>query len=489
MKLNTTVFTDVNKQFIDGSWQEGTLGKEAIIEDPYDNSEFAKINLAGKDDIDKAYQAAKSAQKQWAQTTKEEKVAVIEKAIKIMKENKEEIVDIITRETGGTVLKANTEFQLAMDVMHEAKSYPHRMEPKIESSALPGKENRIYRFPVGVVSVISPFNFPLNLSMRSVAPAIAMGNAVVLKPDLQTAFTGGSVIAKVFELAGLPKGILNLIITDISDIGDYFVEHPVPNFISFTGSTAVGRHIGALAGKHLKRCALELGGNSPLVVLEDADVQQAVQAAVFGRFIHQGQICMAINRIFVHRSIYDEFAEQLTKKVSELPYGDPKDPKNIIGPIINEKQIEKIMNLVETAKQEGATATLEGKRIGNVITPFVFTNVTNDMTIAQNEIFGPVATLIPFDSDEEGIQLANDTDYGLSSAIFSKDLNKSSELAKQIESGMTHINDQTVNDEPTIPFGGEKNSGIGRFGGKWVLDEFTTMKWISVQKEDREYPF
>src|SRR5699024_12636 len=177
MKLNTTVFTDVNKQFIDGSWKEGTLGKEAIIKDPYDNSEFARINLAGKDDIDKAYQAAKSAQKQWSQTTKEEKVAVIEKAIKIMKENKEEIVDIITRETGGTVLKANTEFQLAMDVMHEAKSYPHRMEPKIESSALPGKENRIYRFPVGVVSVISPFNFPLNLSMRSVAPAIAMGNA------------------------------------------------------------------------------------------------------------------------------------------------------------------------------------------------------------------------------------------------------------------------------------------------------------------------
>jgi aldehyde dehydrogenase (NAD+) len=244
-----------------------------------------------------------------------------------------------------------------------------------------------------------------------------------------------------------------------------------------------------LAGKNLKKVALELGGNSPFVVLKDANVDQAVKASIFGKFIHQGQICMITNRILVHRDLYDEFVEKFTERASKLSYGDPKDPSNVIGPIINEGQIEKVMGLVETAKKEGARVVLEGKRIGNIITPFVFTNVTNDMTIAQSEIFGPVAILIPFDSDDEGIQLANDAEYGLSSAIFTKDLEKGIEWAKQIESGMTHINDQTVNDEPTVPFGGEKCSGIGRFNGTWALEEFTTMKWISVQKKEREFPF
>ncbi|MBP1971703.1 aldehyde dehydrogenase (NAD+) [Virgibacillus natechei] len=489
MTTKAKVFEGVNKQFIGGKWKEGTSGKVATIEDPFDNSEFAKVVLASKEDVDEAYNSAKRAQKKWAITSKEEKVDVLERAIRIMEENKKEIVDIIAREAGGTVLKGNLEVQLTLDIMNEAKTFPHRMEPKTEPSAIPGKENRIYRFPIGVMSVISPFNFPLNLSMRSVVTAIAAGNAVVHKPALQTAITGGGVIAKVFELAGLPAGVFNLIITSSSETGDYFVEHPIPKFISFTGSTEVGRHIGSLAGKHLKRVALELGGNSPFVVLKDADVDQAVNAAIFGKFVHQGQICMIVNRILVHRDIYDEFAEKFTKRASELPYGDPKDSKNIIGPIANEKQIETIMGLIETAKKEGALVSLEGKRAGNVITPFVFTNVTNDMTIAQSEIFGPLATLIPFDSDEEGIQLANDTEYGLSSAIFTSDLARGEEFAKQVESGMTHVNDQTVNDEPTVPFGGVKDSGIGRFGGEWVLDEFTTMKWISVQKEDRVFPF
>lgn len=489
MPTEPKVFRDVNKLFIGGKWKDGSSQNKKTIERPFDNSQFAKVTLANKEDVDEAYRVAKQAQKQWAKTSKEEKGNVLERAITIMEENKNEIVDIIVEEAGGTILKANIEVQLALDGMREAKTYPKRMEPKKEVSPLPNKENWVYQFPIGVVSVISPFNFPLHLSMRSVAPAIASGNAVVLKPDLQTACIGGGVIAKVFELAGLPKGVLNMLITDISEIGDYFVEHPIPKLISFTGSTAVGRHIGSLAVKNLKRVALELGGNSPFVVLKDADISQAVNAAVFGRFVHQGQVCMAINRILVHRDIYDEFAEKLTKKVSALPCGDPKNPDNLIGPIVNEKQIEKVMALIDSAREEGAHFALEGKREGNIITPFVLTNVTNDMTIAQNEIFGPVATLIPFDTDEEGIELANDTEYGLSSSIFSSDLERGVELAKQIESGMTHVNDQTVNDDPTMPFGGEKNSGIGRFNGQWSLDEFTTTKWITVQKKERVFPF
>ncbi|MCC8438546.1 aldehyde dehydrogenase family protein [Brevibacillus sp. M2.1A] len=490
MNTKSSLFVDINKQFINGVWKEGKSSKVGTIYDPFDNSLFTKVTLATKDDIDEAYQVAKAAQKQWAKTPVEEKMKVMENAIRILEEHKEEFMDVFTREAGSSSVKANFEVQLAINIMKESVTFPKRMEMRaFPSEIVPGKENHVYREPAGVVSVISPFNFPFYLSMRSIAPAIATGNAVVHKPDLQTAISGGAVIAKLFERAGLPKGVLNVIITDITEIGDHFVEHPIPQVVSFTGSTPVGRHIGALAGKHLKKVALELGGNSPFIVLEDADIKQAVDAAVFGKFIHQGQICMIINRMFVHRSVYNEFTEAFVKRVSQLPYGDPKDPSTVIGPIINQRQIEKILKLVETAKEEGAQFALEGKRVGNVLTPFILTNVSNQMTIAQNEIFGPVASIIPFDTEQEAIDWANDTEYGLSAAVFTSDLERGERIAREIESGMAHVNDQSVNDEPTIPFGGEKFSGLGRYGGEWALDEFTRMKWVSVQKEKREYPF
>jgi aldehyde dehydrogenase (NAD+) len=489
MTEKVRVFADVNKQFIHGVWREGSSPNYYNIEDPYDNSLIEKVKLANTSDIDEAYRAAKAAQKHWAQVAKEEKTALIEKVSMIVDQNKDELVDLLVRETGSSVLKANIEIQLTLGLMNEVKTYPSRMEPRIEPSVIPGKENMVFREPAGVVSVISPFNFPFYLSMRAIAPAIATGNAVVHKPDIQTALSGGAVIGKIFEMAGLPPGVLNVILTDIAEIGDYFVEHPIPRIISFTGSTAVGRHIGSLAAKNLKRVALELGGNSPFIVMEDADVDQAVNAAVFGKFLHQGQICMIINRFLVHRKIYGEFVQKFAERAAQVPYGDPKDPKTIIGPIINEKQIAKVLNLIESAKKEGARMILEGKRIGNVITPFVFADVRNDMTAAQSEIFGPVALMIPFDSEAEAIEMANQTEYGLSSAIFTSDMDKGIRYARMIESGACHINDQTVNDEPAMPFGGEKCSGIGRYGGQWGLDEFTTTKWITVQKENRSYPF
>lgn len=490
MNIKTKLFNDINKQFINGVWKEGKSSNVGTIYDPYDNSVITEVTLATKEDIDEAYQVAKISQKQWAKTPAEEKVKVFENAIRILQENKEEFMDIFAREAGSSFVKANFEVQLAINILKESMTFPNRMEVRtMPSEVVPGKENHVYREPAGVVSVISPFNFPFYLSMRSIAPAIATGNAVVHKPDLQTAISGGATIAKLFELAGLPKGVLNVIITDITEIGDYFVEHPIPQVVSFTGSTPVGRHIGSLAGKNLKKVALELGGNSPFIVLEDADIKQAVDAAVFGKFIHQGQICMIINRIFVHRSLYDDFTKAFVKRVSELPYGDPKNPSTIIGPIINGKQIERILKLVDSAKNEGAHFALEGKQIGNVLTPFILTNVTNEMTIAQNEIFGPVASIIPFDTEKEAIEAANDTEYGLSAAVFTSDLERGEMIAREIESGMAHVNDQSVNDEPTLPFGGEKFSGLGRYGGEWALDEFTTMKWVSIQKEKREYPF
>lgn len=238
----------------------------------------------------------------------------------------------------------------------------------------------------------------------------------------------------------------------------------------------------------MKRVALELGGNNPFVVLKDADVNQTVNAAAFGAYLHQGQICMSINRILVDQLIYDAFVTKFAAKVSKLEYEDPKNPNVIIGPIINEKHINKILELIETAKKEGATVALQGQRVGNVLTPFVLADVTNEMTIAQSEIFGPVVSIIPFKSEDEAIEMANHTEFGLSSSVFTRNLDRGIEFAQQIESGMTHVNDQTVNDEANVPFGGEKSSGLGRYNGEWALEEFTTMKWISVQKENRKYP-
>ncbi|SEP94493.1 aldehyde dehydrogenase (NAD+) [Piscibacillus halophilus] len=258
--------------------------------------------------------------------------------------------------------------------------------------------------------------------MRTIAPAIALGNSVVHKPDSQTALAGGTIIAKAFEYAGLPKGVFNCILTDLEEIGDAMLESPHSQLISFTGSTPVGKHIGKIAGSMLKRVALELGGNNPFILLKDGNVDQAVDAAIFGKFIHQGQICMSINRFIIHQNHYDKFVEKFVERVKEIPCGDPTDPKTIVGPLINEEQADKAMKIIDDAKEAGVKIALEGKREGNLITPFVFIDVENDSELAQTELFSPIATIIKADSEEHAIELANDTPFGLSSAIFTEDL-------------------------------------------------------------------
>ena len=483
-------FEELNKSFINGEWTEGLSERTYDILNPYDNSTITTVKLATAKQLEEAFEIAKAAQKEWAKSTVEERREVLHKAAEYLKANREEIVSIIGRETGGSVLKANVELHLTLEFLEESIKYADEIYKVREVPGhVDGKLNHIHRIPLGVVASISPFNFPMNLSMRTIAPAIALGNAVVHKPDIQVGLSGGSIIAKAFEEAGLPKGVLNVIQTDIQEIGDDMLTNPTSQLISFTGSTAVGRHIGAIAGKNLKRVALELGGNSPFIVLSDGDVDRAVDAAIFGKFIHQGQICMIINRIIVHKDKHDEFVEKFVAKAKELPYGDPSDPKTVIGPLVNETQLQKAMNFIEEAKNSGATVALEGKREGNVITPFVFTNVENNSKVAQSELFGPIALIIKAESDEEAIAIANDTEHGLSSAIFTSDIEKGEALALQIESGMTHVNDQTVNDAPYIPFGGNKASGLGRFGNPWVVEEFTVTKWVSVQTKFRQFPF
>ncbi|OMP66013.1 aldehyde dehydrogenase family protein [Domibacillus epiphyticus] len=483
-------FETMTKSYINGQWVEGDSGRVYNDLNPYDNSVIAEVKIASKKQMEDAFQTAAAAQKEWAKSSVEERKKVIEKAAEYLKENREEIVQLVSRETGGTILKGNVELHLALEVLEEALNYAGEVgEVREVTTGVEGKVNRIYRLPLGVILSISPFNFPMNLSMRTIAPAIALGNAVVHKPDIQVGLVGGVVLAKAFEYAGLPAGVFNMILTDVDEIGDDMLTNPIPRLISFTGSTAVGRHIGEIAGRNLKRVALELGGNSPFIVLSDADVEQAVNASIFGKFIHQGQICMIINRIIVHKDKYDEFVNKFVERTKALPAGNPQDPNTVIGPLVNERQLEKALGFIEEAKKEGVTVALEGKREGNVLTPSIFTDVKNDGALAQKELFGPIALIIKADSDEEAITMANDTEAGLSSAIFTSDLEKGEQFALQLDTGMTHINDQTVNDAPNIPFGGNKASGMGRFGNPWVVDEFTVTKWVSVQTTPRQFPF
>ncbi len=485
-----TKFEELNKSFINGKWTEGNSGRTFDIINPYDQTVITTVKLATKEQLQAAFKNAKEAQKQWGKTSPEEKRKVLKKAAEYLKDNRDAIVSMISRETGGSVIKANVELDLTLTYLESTFELPDELSEKQEKgSPIEGKTNYIHRLPLGVIASISPFNFPMNLSMRTIAPAIALGNGVVHKPDIQVGLTGGSIIAKAFEHAGLPTGVLNVILTDIDEIGDEMLTTHDSQLISFTGSTPVGKHIGEVAGKLLKRVALELGGNNPFVVLSDAEVDRAVDAAIFGKFIHQGQICMIINRMIVHEKVYDEFVEKFIERTKSLPYGDPMNSETIIGPLINESQVEKAMKLIEDAKNSEATLALEGKREGNVITPYVFTDVDNASDLAQTELFAPIATIIKAETDDQAIEFANDTKYGLSSAIFTQDLEKGHKLALKINSGMTHINDQTVNDNPTVPFGGNKQSGMGRFGNPWIVDEFTVAKWVSVQSEYRKYPF
>jgi acyl-CoA reductase-like NAD-dependent aldehyde dehydrogenase len=482
-------YVKCNQQYIGGVWRDGSSQKVYTDRNPYNGKPIADFKLASLADVDEAYRSAAAAQKVWAAINPFERRTILEKAFTYVEQHEADITDIIIEELGGTRLKAFFEIGLVKNIIKEASTYPLRMTGEILPSTVDGKENRLYRIPAGVVGVISPFNFPFFLSMRSVAPALGAGNGVVLKPHDDTAITGGTLVAKVFEAAGVPKGLLNVIIADIKEIGDGFVEHPIPRIISFTGSDTVGRHIGGVAGRCLKKAILELGGNSALIVLADADLNYALNAAVFSRFTHQGQICMSANRILVHRSLYPQFVEKYVSRVSKLQVGDPRDPKTDIGPLINQAQAATLEKQIQRGIDEGARPALRGKVEGNMVSPTILADVSPKMWIAQNEMFGPAVCVIPFDSPEEAIRIANDSPFGLSGAIHTRDVERGAEMAKQIDSGMVHINDGTINDEPIIAFGGEKASGVGRLNGRWALEEFTTLKWISVQHQLRHYPF
>ena len=484
-------YNDFHLQYIAGEWQSGQDDSVNTNTNPYNGDTLVKIQQATEAQLNEAYQAASAAQKEWAQQTPATRAGVLYKVVEILDQRQDEIVDWLIKESGSTRVKAMVEFAATRAITLEAATFPSRVHGEIRPSNTPGKENFVYREPIGVVAVISPWNFPLHLTQRSIAPALALGNAVVLKPASDTPVTGGLLLAKVFEEAGLPKGLLNVVVGSGKEIGDAIVEHKTPSFVSFTGSTSVGKRIGELAngGDYIKQVALELGGNSPFVVLKDADIEQAVKAAAFGKFLHQGQICIAINRIIVEDKIYDDFVERFLAHVKTLNVGDPSKQDTAVGPIINKKQVESLKEKIANAQQEGAKMILSGEIKGQVVPPHIFTEVTRKMDLSRNEVFGPLVGIIRAKDEDDALSIANDSMFGLSSAVFTKDMAKGMRFARGIRAGMTHINDISVNDESNLPFGGEKNSGIGRFNGEWVLEEFTRTHWISMQHEPREYPF
>ncbi len=484
-------YNDFHLQYIAGEWQIGQDDSVNTNTNPYNGDTLVKIQQATEAQLNEAYQAASAAQKEWSQQTPATRAGVLYKVVEILDQRQDEIVDWLIKESGSTRVKAMVEFAATRAITLEAATFPSRVHGEIRPSNTPGKENFVYREPIGVVAVISPWNFPLHLTQRSIAPALALGNAVVLKPASDTPVTGGLLLAKVFEEAGLPKGLLNVVVGSGKEIGDAIVEHKTPSFVSFTGSTSVGKRIGELAngGDYIKQVALELGGNSPFVVLKDADIEQAVKAAAFGKFLHQGQICIAINRIIVEDEIYDDFVERFLAHVKTLNVGDPSKQDTAVGPIINKKQVESLKEKIANAQQEGAKMILSGEIKGQVVPPHIFTEVTREMDLSRNEVFGPLVGIIRAKDEDDALSIANDSMFGLSSAVFTKDMEKGMRFARGIRAGMTHINDISVNDESNLPFGGEKNSGIGRFNGEWVLEEFTRTHWISMQHEPREYPF
>ncbi|HEX8505450.1 MAG TPA: aldehyde dehydrogenase family protein [Hymenobacter sp.] len=481
-------YDNLNQQYIDGVWREG--GEQDTIQDlnPFDNSVLLDIKCGGLAELNEAYEAAQRAAPAWAALLPQQRRDVLLKAAEILLARKDEFAHWIAQEAGGAHAKGEIEVMLAREVLIEASTFPSRLHGFILPSSTPGKESRVYRKPLGVIGIISPWNFPVHLSMRSIAPALGCGNAIVVKPASQTPATGGTLLAKLFEEAGLPKGVFNVVVGKSSVIGDPFVTHPIPKLISFTGSTPVGKGIGKLAGENLKKVALELGGNNVFIVMEDADIDRAVVAGMMGKFMHQGQICMAINRFLVHEAVYDEFRDKLVERTKALKTGDPRERETDIGPLIDDKQVKRIQEDIEASVAQGAKVECGGQADGALLYPTVLSQARNDMPIAHNEIFGPVAVLIPFRDDAEMLRLANELDFGLSGALHTRNVERGVQLARQVETGMIHVNDQSVNDEPNAPFGGERESGLGRFGGEWVMDEMTRVQWVTVQHEAREYP-
>jgi benzaldehyde dehydrogenase (NAD) len=470
-----------------GGWVTPAGGDAAVIE-PATGNELGRTGIAAPEDIARAAKQAAAAQPGWAATPHTERSALLRRAAEIWLAHAAEIEQWNIRESGKIGPAAQFETHLVTGEIYEAATLPSRSYGEL----IPSEQPRLSfaeRVPAGVVGVIAPFNFPQVLALRSVAPALALGNAVVLKPDPRTAVCGGVAVARVFEEAGLPEGLLHVLPGGV-DAGEALITDPLVRIISFTGSTAAGRRVGELAARNLKRVHLELGGNSALVVLDDVDLERAASAGAWGSFLHQGQICMTTGRHLVHEAIYDDYVAAMAGKAAHLPVGDPATGQVALGPVIDARQRDRIHALVTASADAGAKVAAGGTYQDLFYQPTVLADVTPEMPAFAQEVFGPVAPVLKFATADEAAAIAARTEYGLSLGILTRDVMRGLDLARRIPTGIVHINEQTVDDEANVPFGGILDSGSGtRFGGTANLDAFTETRWVTIRGDIAPYPF
>jgi aldehyde dehydrogenase (NAD+) len=476
--------------YIGGEWTAAKNNAKFPVYNPSTGEVWTEVADASRADAAAAIAAAAAAQPAWAALPHSERARLLSKVADILTARAKEFQEALIDEGGAWVGKAMFETGYSAGVYRAAAAAAYQVTGEILPSDH-GKLSLVVREPLGVVSVISPWNFPLILSSRGFAVALAVGNTVVLKPSEETPVSGGLLIAEVLEEAGIPKGVFNVVTCSrdhVAEVGDELISNPLVRGISFTGSTAVGVQVAAKAGGLLKKCCVELGGKDALIVLDDADIEQAVNAATFGAFMHQGQICMSVERIIVHKDVAAEFTEKFVANTKKLKVGNPREMANCIGPIINRKQLDKIREQVEDAVAKGAKVLCGGKHSGLFYEPTVLTNVTRDMKVMREETFGPIAPMITVGSVEEAIEVANDSEYGLSAGIITRNEERGLAIAQRLNTGMAHINDSSVNDEPHVPFGGVRASGLGRHGGRAGIDQFTELRWITLERGGRHYP-
>lgn len=478
------------KLYINGQWVESSSGKYYDDMNPYTGEVYAKVADATEEDVKKAIDAAAAAFPIWREVSPSQKRQMLIKAAEILERRIDEIAKILAEETGAAGPFAKFQAMNTPEFFREAASQVYMVAGEIIPADMPGQTGMVWRQPVGVVGSISPWNAALLLAVRAVVFPIAYGNTCVLKTSEASPVAGGVTIAEIFEEAGFPPGVLNVILTGPGRsgmVGDILTSDKRVRRMTFTGSTAVGRHLAVQCAQNLKKICLELGGNDPTLVLKDADIDLAVDATCFGRFMHQGQVCMNTKRIIVEKSIADEFIEKFVAKAKTLKCGDPAKPDTIIGPLINASQSDKLEAQIKRAIEQGAELKCGGGRNGNVFEPTVLI-LKEDMDLAQEETFGPVANILIADSDEECLRIANDSDYGLSSGIITRDIAKALDYAELLETGCCHINDSSLGDDPHAPLGGMKDSGSGK-NGMYAIDEFTEIRWVTMQRKPRHYLF
>ena len=460
-------------------------------QNPISGEVATRAAAASVEDARAAADAAAAAFPKWAAIGPSERRAKLAKAADLLEARAVQFATILTTETGATGGWGHFNVHLAAGMLREAAAMTTQITGEVVPSDVPGSMSMALRTPVGVVLGIAPWNAPIILGVRSIAMPLACGNTVILKASEVCPATH-RLIGAVLTEAGLGDGVVNVVTHDPKDaeaIAEALISHHAVKRVNFTGSTRVGKIIAGIAAKYLKPVLLELGGKAPLLVLDDADLDAAVDATVFGAFANSGQICMSTERVIVDEKVADQFAAKLAKRVAALPTGDPRQGDFVLGSVVGKATVERVQKLVSDAAAKGAKVLCGGDSDGTIMKGVVVDRVTPEMALFREESFGPQVSITRVKSADEAVKLANDTEYGLSASIFSKDIGRALELARRIESGICHINGPTVHDEAQMPFGGVKSSGYGRFGGKAGIDEFTELRWIMIQTTPRHYPF